>query len=124
MEDYELSELGKRIKAVRKSKKKTQDEVAHAIGVGKITVSLWERGLQQPGILNILNYCNFLGMTLDELLGLTGKQTLHLTMSEEERQMILAMLDECKDTPDPESYRHQLHALEAYLTGILSRAHE
>ena len=41
VKEYNLHELGKRIKAARKAKKKTQNEVAEAIGVNKMTVSDW-----------------------------------------------------------------------------------
>ena len=67
MEEFNLRELGKRIQAARKAKKKTQDDVAQAIRVSKNIVSEWERGTKQPGIMNVLKYCNFLGITLDEL---------------------------------------------------------
>jgi transcriptional regulator with XRE-family HTH domain len=60
MEDLSLRTLAERLKTTRKAKKRTQDEVAKAIGVNKYTVSDWERGLKQPGFLNILNYCHFL----------------------------------------------------------------
>lgn len=54
MNELGLHELGKLIKTARKAKKKTQDEVAQAIGVRKNAVSEWERGVKQPGILNLI----------------------------------------------------------------------
>lgn len=122
MEEFSLSELGKHIQIARKAKKKTQDDVAQAIGVSKNIISEWERGATQPGILNVINCCTFLGITLDELLGLTQKRELHLVMSEEEREAVLAMLDDGLREPNPESQSYKLRAFEQYLKAFLSRA--
>lgn len=122
MEELNLNILAERLKSTRKAKKKTQDEVAKAIGVNKYTISDWERGIKQPGILNIVNYCNFLDITLDELLGITQKRELHLVMSEEERDAVLAMLDASLRESNPDSRLYKLHAFEQYLKAFLSRA--
>jgi transcriptional regulator with XRE-family HTH domain len=122
MEDLNLNILAERLKSTRKAKKKTQDEVAEAIGVNKYTISDWERGIKQPGILNIVNYCNFLGITLDELLGITQKREVHLIMSEEERDAILAMLDDGLRESNTDSRSYKLRAFEQYLKTFFSRA--
>ena len=96
MEKFNLSELGKRIKAIRKEKKKTQEEIAAAIRISQKTISEWERGLIHPGILNMHNYCMFLGITLDELLDVKKPRTLLIELTEEERDTMLSMLDECQ----------------------------
>lgn len=46
MEKFSLSDLGRRIKAIRKEKKKTQEQVATAIGIRQKTISEWEHGKQ------------------------------------------------------------------------------
>ena len=38
------------------------------------TVYEWEKGRQHPGFLNVVKFCEFLGMTLDELLGVKKKE--------------------------------------------------
>ena len=121
MEKFNLSELGRRIKAARKAKKKTQDDVAQAIGVSKNIVSEWERGLRQPGILNVLNYCNFLGMSFDELVGVKKTQTLHLEITEEERDTIFAMLEECQREAENSTLQSKLHFFEKHLKALFSR---
>jgi transcriptional regulator with XRE-family HTH domain len=123
MEEYNLSELGKRIKAARKAKKKTQEDVAAAIGVGKISVSLWERGLKQPGILNVFNYCNFLGIPLDELLGLEKKRIFSAEFTEEERNVILSLCDQCQRESENSHFQSKLHFLEQHLKALFGRAH-
>ena len=122
MENYNLNEVGKRIKAARKAKKKTQDEVVEAIGIGKTTLSEWERGLKQPGLLNILNYCNFLGMTLDELLGVKRTQPLYIELTEDERVAIFAMLEECEQEQEISHLHQKFHLLKQYLKAFLGRA--
>lgn len=70
-----LEELAKRLRAARKSKEKgsgqkiTHKMIAEAIGVDRVTVAIWEQGKKYPDFLNIVNYCNVIGIALDELLG-------------------------------------------------------
>lgn len=68
---------------------------ADAIGVDRVSVTLWEQGKRHPGFLNILNYCQFLGMTVDELMGVKTNRTLQIELTEEERNMLFATVDEC-----------------------------
>ncbi len=126
MEEYSLKDLGKRIQAARKAKHKTQDEVATAIGVNKITVSDWERGIKQPGFLNILNYCNFLGITLDELVEFKKQHYLLLIVTDEERDNLLTTLAACQreaqHSADNVPLHKKLDALEQQFNALLSRA--
>ena len=95
---------------------------AQAIGVSKNIISEWERGATQPGILNVINYCNFLDISLDELLGFAQKRELHLVISEEERDAMLAMLEDCKQESNPESRSYKLQVFEQYLKAFFTRA--
>ena len=122
MNELSLQELGNRIKAARKEKKKTQDEVAEVIGVRKNAVSEWERGVKQPGILNLLNYCSALGMTLDELLDLKKYASFHLTFTERERETIFSLIKECQQESEFRDLHQKLHLLEQYLEAFFSRA--
>ncbi len=123
MEEFNLKRLATRIKAARKVERKTQDEVAEAIGVSKNTVSDWERGLKQPGILNILNYCNFLGITIDELLGLQKEPIFWVEFTEEEQQEILAIVEKCKHDLENSPLYDDIHVLEARLLPFFKKAH-
>jgi transcriptional regulator with XRE-family HTH domain len=126
METYNLKALGTRIKAVRKAKKKTQDEIAQAVGIGKTTISEWERGLKQPGLLNMLNYCEYLGITLDELLEIKASRTLQLELTEEERDLIFSAFDKCEqmlNMPDINTFQQILYSLKNHLHTIFNRAH-
>ena len=128
-ENLTPEELADLLKKARKAKEKetgkkiTHKMVAEAIGVDRTTVTMWEQGKRYPGFLNIVNYCNFLGMTIDGLLGVKTQHTLHLELTEEERESILGMIEECKQESDSNSLHHKLHALDQYLRAFLSRAY-
>lgn len=123
MGEVNLRTLAKRIKAVRKTRKRTQDEVAEAIGVSKNTVSDWERGLKQPGLLNIINYCNFLGITLDELLEFKKQRHFLIIVNEEERDTLLSMVNDCQNETELDNLPNKLRSLEQCLKDFLSRAY-
>jgi transcriptional regulator with XRE-family HTH domain len=122
MEEFNLSELGKRIKTARKARKKTQDEVAQTIGVSKNIISEWERGTKQPGILNILNYCNFLGITLDDLFDVKKRKQVNITFSEEEIETIFSLVEACEQESEIHNLQKQIRFLRQYLKSLFSRA--
>ncbi len=126
--NYTLEELAALLKQARKNKEKELGEkithlmVADAIGVGRATVTLWEQGKRSPSFLHILNYCRFLGITLDELVGLQQQQTFYLEFTEEERDAILAMITEYRGEVEKSHLHDKFHALEQYLKAFLGRA--
>jgi DNA-binding XRE family transcriptional regulator len=74
MAEMTLKELGQLMQNARESrkdngKKISREAIGNAIGVSGQTVYLWESGNQQPGILNIMKFCEYLGLTIDDLLG-------------------------------------------------------
>ncbi len=123
MEEYTLSEVGKRIKAVRRANNKTQDEVAHAIGVSQMTVSQWETGAKQPGLLNILNFCSFLNLSLDELLDLQKQRSLLIELTPKEREIIFSMIHDCEQEIELSRLPHKVHTLGQYLKAFFGRAY-
>ncbi len=92
-----LLKKAKRLKEQETGKKITQKMLADAIGVDRVTVTKWEQGKRQPSFVHVLSYCQVLGITPNELLGLRKKRTLHIELSEEERQTLLAMVKTCQD---------------------------
>ena len=127
-EKLSLEELGELMKKARKTKEKEQGKkithkmVAEVIGVDRVTVIMWEQGKKHPGFLNILNYCNFLDMTIDELLETKKIRTLYIELTEEERDTILSMIDECKREPENNLLHSKLHFLEQHMKAFFSRA--
>lgn len=73
--DLTLEELGNLMQEARlqkekmESKKISREAIGKYIGVSGQTVYEWEKGRQHPGFLNVVKFCEFLGLTLDELLG-------------------------------------------------------
>jgi len=123
-----LEELAKRLKAARKSREKESGQkiphkmIAEAIGVDRVTVAMWEQGKKHPGFLNIVNYCNFIGITLDELLDVKKTQLLSIELTEEERTAILAMVETCEQEPEISHLHQKLQLLKQYLRAFLGRA--
>ncbi len=122
MKEFGLQDIGRYIQAARKAKKKTQDDVANAIGITKKTISEWERGLKQPGLLNILHFCKFLGITVDELLELHPPRTLHFELSEHERDELFALVLECVQETEFDRLQPKLRTLAHHLKAFFSRA--
>lgn len=119
----ELLKKAKNIKEEKTGKKITHQMIADAIGVDRVSVTLWEQGKRHPGFLNILNYCQFLGITVNELMGLKTNRTLQIELTEEERDAVLSMLDECKDESEINNLQSKLRFLEQYIKGFFGRAH-
>lgn len=60
--------IGSKIKALRRAKDLTQEELAEVLGVSSKAVSQWECGRTVPDISQLPVLCNFFEVTADELL--------------------------------------------------------
>lgn len=60
--------IGKFISDCRKNKKLTQEELAFKLGITDRAVSKWERGLNLPDASLMLELCDILDITVNELL--------------------------------------------------------
>jgi DNA-binding XRE family transcriptional regulator len=74
MMDLDIKELGKMLENARKTTKKdgkkiSREDVGKFVGVNQQTVYEWERGNSQPGFIYVVKFCDFLGISLDDLLG-------------------------------------------------------
>lgn len=68
MKNKNLVELGKKIRALRKSINLSQEEVAHRAGVDYSFFGRVERGETNPSYLNLLSIATALGVTPLEVL--------------------------------------------------------
>ena len=59
--------IGKRIKALRKNKNITQNELAEVLNVSLQSVSKWETGNSIPDVELLPIIARYLGITMDEL---------------------------------------------------------
>ena len=69
--------LGKRISALRKAKKMTQDQLADQLSVTAQAVSKWENDQSCPDITMLPRLAEIFGCTTDELLGIGQPQKVH-----------------------------------------------
>ena len=60
--------IGKFIQECRKNRKVTQAELAEKFGITDRAVSKWERGISLPDASIMIELCNFLDITVNELL--------------------------------------------------------
>lgn len=63
-----LDKIGKFISKCRKDKKLTQEALAEKLGISDRAVSKWERGLNLPDASLMIELCDILDITLNDLL--------------------------------------------------------
>ena len=66
--------IGANIRRIRLERNLTQDEVATHLGTSFQAVSKWERGDGYPDIEMLPAMANYLGITVDELLGVSESE--------------------------------------------------
>lgn len=65
--------FGETLKELRAMRQISQVDLAQAIGVSKGIVSLWENGLREPTLTNLILLANFFNVSIDYLAGLSDK---------------------------------------------------
>ena len=65
-----MNRFADRLKELRAEKQVGQVELANAINVSKGTISLWENGLREPKLSNLIALATFFNVTIDFLAGL------------------------------------------------------
>ena len=60
--------IGKFIAECRKQKQLTQLQLADKLGITDKAISKWERGIAMPDTSIMLELCNILGISVNELL--------------------------------------------------------
>ncbi len=63
------NQLGEKLRALRKGKDLTQEQLSERLGVSFQAISKWENGTSYPDITILPSLANFFGVTTDELLG-------------------------------------------------------
>lgn len=66
--------LGNNIRQLRRRDKRTQEQLAEALGVTSQAVSRWESGGSYPDMNLIPSIANFFGVSIDELFGYEGER--------------------------------------------------
>jgi transcriptional regulator with XRE-family HTH domain len=129
MEVHELARLMKKARAAENNKRKaagsrelTQGDIANIIQVSATAVSDWEQGKKHPGFLNVLKYCDVLGITPDELVGIKTNRRIAVESTEEERDMMLSMIHDCEQETELSRLQSKIHTLAYQLKALFSRA--
>lgn len=65
-----MNEFGERLKELRKERGLGQIALAQKLGVGKSIISLWETGVCEPTLSNLIKIAKFFGVSIDYLAGL------------------------------------------------------
>jgi DNA-binding XRE family transcriptional regulator len=126
--DLTQQELGRLMQEAREGKRYqegkriSREMIGTAIGVDKQTIYEWERGNKHPSFLNVCKFCDYLDITLDELLGVKPTRYFHLTMSEEERDEVFSLLDACEQESKKTPRYSKLHTLKQSVRVLFSRA--
>ena len=60
-----------RLKELRQERGIGQVELATRIGVSKGIISMWEHGLREPALSNLVSIARFFGVSIDYLVGLS-----------------------------------------------------
>ena len=62
--------FGETLKELRLERKVNQVKLAQAIGVSKGIISLWENGLREPTLTNLIALAKYFDVSIDYLVGL------------------------------------------------------
>lgn len=63
--------FGERLRELRHEKNIGQVELSISVGVSKGIVSMWENGLREPTMSNLIALAKYFDVTIDYLVGLT-----------------------------------------------------
>ena len=63
--------FGERLKELRRERGVGQVELAKGIGVSNGIISLWEHGLREPTLNNLVAIAKYFGVSADYLVGLS-----------------------------------------------------
>ena len=83
---------GKFIAACRKQKNLTQMQLAEKLGITDKAISKWERGIAMPDTSIMLELCDILGISVNELL--SGERISMENNSQKNEQLLLDMAKE------------------------------
>ena len=65
-----MTHIGETIKAARRAKELTQEQMAEYLHLSVSAISQWESGRTMPDITALPAICNLLGISADTLLGI------------------------------------------------------
>ena len=98
--------IAKNLKGFREDRKITQKQLAEVLGVKHNTVSTWENGTNSIDVSLLMQICEYLDVSLDDMFSRESKDIPNVGMSEEEQLLI-------------SSWRKLSHDNQMKITGII-----
>ena len=83
------TEFGKRLKALRKTRKITQEELADEMGISKTSVVNYESGTRKIPLELIIKFAEYFDVSIDQLIStnVTNKDKEHMIFSNNPRMI-------------------------------------
>lgn len=87
--------LGERIRAARKRRGKTQQDVADALGLARPSVLQWEKSITNPSLRNLQKFCDYLEIEIESVVGddFIGRTIVHDPSDEDIARSTLKLID-------------------------------
>ena len=103
--------IGRFIAERRKQEHLTQAALAESLGITDKAVSKWERGIAMPDTAIMLDLCEILGISVNELL--SGEKTTMENNNEKNEQLLLELSRELeeKNKKPPDSFKNIFYSL-------------
>ena len=79
---------GMRIKQLRTERKLRQADVARLLNVTPEAYSMWENGVRQMSLSNLVALANFYGVTLEYLVGVSSERWTKESLSADEESLL------------------------------------
>lgn len=85
-----------RLKDIRDYFDKTQKEMAEILGVSRSTYAGWENGIDNIPLLKLNDFCNYFGICLDYICGLTETKKYEILNKEIDKNIVAKNLKEIR----------------------------
>lgn len=90
-------DIAKRLRSLRERAGATQDEVAEACDISRVTLARYENGSRMPVIKNAARLAKYYGVKTDYLVGSEKLETVTVSFGDKKRADILAQLESLPD---------------------------
>lgn len=92
----DLKNIGKFISSCRKDKKLTQEQLASKLNISDRAISKWERGLSLPDASLMIELCEILGISVNELL--SGEKIEKDSYSKKAEKLLLELTNQKEES--------------------------
>jgi len=90
-----LVDFGNRLKALRKAKDISQEQLAKRMGITKSMISAYELSMRMPSYQVLLKIARFFNVTIDYLLGLSDDNFLNTSgLTDKQNSILSDLIDE------------------------------